>query len=73
MGDAVSSLTVVEQQLDELDTLHAEATGLRRRLLIEAVQRVQSCIIRGIRPNRDDAMIVQGYIAERQQQDRYGR
>lgn len=69
----MSSYTVQEQRLDELDTLIAEAQVVRNRLVIDACGRVQDCIIRGMRPTRDDMLVVEQFIAKRQQQDRYGK
>jgi hypothetical protein len=69
----MSSLTVLEQRLDEVETLRAEAELARNRLVIEACERTSIAMIRGITPTRDDMLVLQQYIARRQQQNRYGQ
>ena len=66
-------LAALGQQLDELDTLHAEAAEVRNHLVMEACDRVAATIIAGLRPNADDARLVQEFIGKRIGQDRYGR
>lgn len=69
----MGSMSVQEQRLDELDALADEATQARNRLVIEACGRVRDAIIRGLRPQADDALVVTQFIAKRQQQNRYGQ
>lgn len=61
------------QQLSELDILHAEAAEVRNHLVMEACDRVGQAIAIGLRPNADDARLVQEFIGKRIEQDRYGR
>lgn len=85
----MDSLTVLQGQLDELETLIAErvlqgqlvelatliaeARELRKRHVEEACVRVARCLEVGIRPVRDDALLIQQFIGQRIAQDRYGR
>lgn len=64
---------LVDQQLDELDTLHREAQDNRNRLVQEAIARVRAAVVAGIVPTRDDAMLVQQFIGARTAQNRYGQ
>lgn len=71
--DSLTPRATREQQLSELDQLHDEASEVRSYLVVEAIMRVRSAVIRGIVPIADDARIVQAFIGERTGQDQYGR
>jgi len=69
----MGSYHVQAQQLDELETLRAESRAHRARHIEEAILRVYHAIEAGIRPVSDDVHIVQQFIGQRTQQDRYGK
>jgi hypothetical protein len=69
----MSSFTVMEQRLDELETLHAEAQAARKVHTQDAIARVKLAVLHGLVPFPDDMRLITEFIGARQGQNRYGK
>lgn len=66
-------MSLIAQQLSELDILHVEATEARNHLVQDAIVRVSRTLQYGLRPVADDVRLVQEFMGQRTAQNRYGQ